>query len=100
MLGGSDTIIAETAAAAYACQVPLADVRSICFRFSADPGLERRNGGIPVSSGPVDQIVSELAVYGVAERTNEAARRQIQGHQCRPPQCYATSVDRRLVGCR
>jgi len=60
--------------------VPLADVRYIRFRFSADPIRECRNSGIAVGSRPVDKIVGKLAIDCVAERTNEAARRQIQGH--------------------
>jgi len=32
----------------------LADIRSIRFRFSADPILERHNSGIAVGSEPVD----------------------------------------------
>jgi hypothetical protein len=58
---------------------PLADVRSIRFRFSADPILERRNSRIAVGSGWVDKKLGKLAVHCGAERTNEAARRQIQG---------------------
>jgi hypothetical protein len=50
------------------------DIRSIRFRFSADPILERRTSGIAVGSERVDKIVRKLAVHCVAERTNEAAR--------------------------
>jgi hypothetical protein len=31
--------------------VPTCDIRYACFRFGADPTLERRNSGIAVSSG-------------------------------------------------
>jgi hypothetical protein len=31
--------------------VPTCDIRYACFRFGADPILERRNSGIAVSSG-------------------------------------------------
>jgi hypothetical protein len=31
--------------------VPTSDIRYACFRFGADPALERRNSGIAVSSG-------------------------------------------------
>ena len=58
--------------------LPLADFLSIRFRFGADPILERRNSGIAVGFEPVDKIVREFAVHRIAERTNEAARRQIQ----------------------
>jgi hypothetical protein len=60
--------------------LPLADVRYIRFRFSTDPILECRNSGIAVGSGPVAKRVGKLAIQRVAERTNEAARREIQGH--------------------
>jgi hypothetical protein len=32
-------------------KVPTCDIRYACFRFGADPILERRNSGIAVSSG-------------------------------------------------
>jgi hypothetical protein len=51
--------------------VPTCDIRYACFRFGADPAA------IAGSPSALDKIVGKLAVHCVAERTNEAARRQI-----------------------